>query len=649
MSAPIAEKLYLRFHGRIIDSLGIQMYQSPVAAIAELIANTWDADATKVEIQLPSTLDEFAVITVTDDGSGMTFEQCQDRYLKVGRNRRVDEESGRSPKGRPVLGRKGIGKFAAFGIADVVRIDTTSGETGERTAFELNLNDLRGNEFVETTNFEVPLIEKAGPDEARKTSCGTVITLKSLKVSQNRTPETYARSMARRFLLNQQVDNFRVVINGISLPDDEGAMPFEFDFPSDYKNDEIPEGLTLDGKWGVEAVDGGQSVRWRIRFTKTPIDVDELRGISVFCGVKIAQTPFFFNLSGGLSGQHGQQYMAGVVKADYLDQLNADVITTERQRINWENPRAIGLLRWGESRTKELLSIWKERRAEEKIRLLDQKLTPFSERLDRLPPRERKIVAGAVRKIASIETLKEDQFFSLSQAILTAWEGGRLKELIEDVSRMEQMTEGVLLGVLVEAKVLNALHVAEAVRAKQAIVHGLAERIKNRELENAVRDYIAENPWLLSPEWETFKKETSVENLVKAAAAEAKLDDDPDWKKRVDLVLSSGRHLLIIEFMRPGLTVDRDHLNRFQTYIDILREKIKLNTALRFENVSGLLVADNLNRPPGVPEFLERLARADMKCMDWETLLAKAEAQWKEFFAVLVSRAPEDGRLKALM
>jgi hypothetical protein len=30
---------YLNFHERIIGSLGIQMYQSPVAAIAELIAN----------------------------------------------------------------------------------------------------------------------------------------------------------------------------------------------------------------------------------------------------------------------------------------------------------------------------------------------------------------------------------------------------------------------------------------------------------------------------------------------------------------------------------------------------------------------------------------------------------------------------------
>ena len=46
-------ELYLRFQGRILDALGIQMYQSPTAAIAELIANAWDADAEKVEVVLP--------------------------------------------------------------------------------------------------------------------------------------------------------------------------------------------------------------------------------------------------------------------------------------------------------------------------------------------------------------------------------------------------------------------------------------------------------------------------------------------------------------------------------------------------------------------------------------------------------------------
>ncbi len=45
-------------------------------------------------------------------------------------------------------------------------------------------------------------------------------------------------------------------------------------------------------------------------------------------------------------------------------------------------------------------------------------------------------------------------------------------------------------------------------------------------------------------------------------------------------------------------------------------------------------------------QILDRLAKADMKVLEWEGLLGRAEAQWEEFFDVLVERAPEDDRLK---
>ena len=60
------KKLHLKFHGRIIDHLGIQMYQSPTAAIAELVANAWDADAEEVSITLPDQLDKAAMIVIKE-------------------------------------------------------------------------------------------------------------------------------------------------------------------------------------------------------------------------------------------------------------------------------------------------------------------------------------------------------------------------------------------------------------------------------------------------------------------------------------------------------------------------------------------------------------------------------------------------------
>lgn len=643
------DKLYLQFHGRIIDSLGIQMYQSPVAAIAELVANAWDADAEKVEITLPTGVGDEGTFVIQDDGQGMTFKECQDNYLNIGRNRRIAEHSSLSRGGRPVLGRKGIGKLAGFGIAEILEVDTTSGETGERTVFRLDLGDLRGEDYIETNRKEVAVLAKEPADPARAASKGTTVTLRNLKISRVPSRDPFARSMARRFLLSQSAATFQVLVDGNPLPEDDALVGVEFDFPSDYRADENPDGLKIDDGWGIEKLPSGDELRWRVKFTKDTIPIDEFRGVAVFCGVKVAQTPFFFNLSGGLSGQHGQQYMSGEIKADFLDQLNADIITTERQRINWEIDDAQPLLEWGQERTKSLLKIWKERRAEENIKRIEGKIARFTGRLDRLPPRERNVVTGAIKKIATIETLSEDQFESLSGAILTAWEGGRLKELIEDVSRVDDLDEGVLLSLLAEAQVLDALHIAETVKAKLEIVIGLRRRIEARELENAVRDYIANNVWLLSPQWETFRVEISLAKLLEEAAEEAGLDREEDWKKRIDLVLSSGDQLLIAEFMRPGLTVDRDHLNRYQYYIDVIRSRIKANTELPFRAVTGLLVADRLSKAVGIQDLLQRLARDDMKAIEWHGLLQRAEAQWQDFLHLLVERAPDDERLENLL
>ena len=643
-----ANKLFLRFHGRIIDSLGIQMYQSPVAAVAELIANAWDADAGSVEVDLPADLSGDPAIVVRDNGIGMTFAECQDFYLSVGRNRRVEADTDKSAKGRPVLGRKGIGKFAGFGIAGVLEIDTTSARTGERTIFRLDLRDLRSDTYVGTHAKEVPVLLREPEDAARKSRAGTSVTMKRLTVGRTPSRSVFRTSMARRFLINQVADTFEILINGEEVPDDNALMGVEFDFPKDYRDDERPSGLRIEDDVGYEAL-GNDQISWRIRFTKDTIGTEELRGISVFCGIKLAQSPFFFNLSGGLSGQHGQQYVSGQVRADYLDRLSADVITTERQRINWELAECRDLEAWGQERVKALLSIWKHRRAAEKLRQIDEKVAPFAQRLDRLKPTEKRTVLIALRKVATIEALSDGQFGELSNGILTAWEGGRLRELIENVSNVEDMDEGVLLSLLAEAQVLSALHVAESVKAKVEIVEGLRKRIEERDLENAVRDYIAGNPWLLSPQWETFKVETSVRTLVDEAAVEAKLDaDDEGGNKRVDLVLSSNRQLLIVEFMRPGLTVDREHVDRYQEYVDILRSKIISNTEYGFEIVSGLLVADRLNRRAGMDGVLRRLARDDMKAIEWKGLLGQARKQWKEFLNVLVARAPEDERLAGL-
>jgi len=645
---PEDRTLRLTYHGRILDQLGIQMYQSPVAAIAELVANAWDADAENVHIGLPDNINVGAEIIISDDGCGMSFNECQEKFLTVGRSRRgANPNECSNQKHRPILGRKGIGKFAGFGIAETILVQTTSSVTGEKTVFEMNINNLRGDTYVEEAGGDVTVVEYHEPDMFRKPEHGTTIVLKSLKLGRSIPTVQFAKSMARRFLLHQQFADFKVFVNEVPLPESEDLQGVEFIFPRDYKPNEMPQGLTIIDDWGSERLPNGQSINWRVLFYEAPISEEELRGIAVFSHGKLAQMPFFFQLSGGLGGQHGQSYISGQVQADYLDELSEDVMAPERQRINWEHPEVNPILVWGQDRIKELLRIWQERRAEVRQQQMEAKLADFSPRLEKLPSHERKTVRTAITRVAAVPALTKEQFEDLGAAILKSWEQGRLHELIGDISSATSMTPEQFLNLLIEADVLAALNVAEAVKAKLDAIRGLRRRIEGQELENAVRDYISKKPWLLEPKWETYKVETAVKWIIDEAAENTKLTS-PEFNGRVDLALRSNRDLLVVEFVRPGKGVDWDHLDRCTHYVRYIQSKISAQTALGIQNVEGLIVADRLDNSPVFVAQLRALENTGIRAFEWRSLLGNSENHWKEFLDILIERTPTDDRMKTL-
>jgi len=124
--APNDDKLILRFGGSLVEQLGAQLYPRVTASVAELVSNAWDADATDVWIKMPfgDAWGEDATIEVLDNGHGMKREDARKRYLMVGRNRRKEDGRDKSLGGRPLHGRKGIGKLAAFGTAALLECVT---------------------------------------------------------------------------------------------------------------------------------------------------------------------------------------------------------------------------------------------------------------------------------------------------------------------------------------------------------------------------------------------------------------------------------------------------------------------------------------------------------------------------------------------
>jgi len=647
------KKLSLTFHGRVIDHLGIQMYQSPVAAVAELVSNSWDADATEVSISLPKGVGKDAELMIADDGNGMTFEECQNRFLNVGQCRRKNDPEEKTPvKKRPVLGRKGIGKFAGFGIASIIRVETISRETGEKTVFELDIGALRSDEYADSSWKEITVKEYSEPNEKRKQEHGTRVFLKSLTIKRSTSENAFARSMAIRFLLCQQASDFSVLVNDKPLPEDIYSADVEYVFPRDWNSDEIPPSIRFeqDGEWAVEKLTDKREIKWKFVFFKDPIGEEELRGISVFANGKLAQKPFFFNIAGGISGQHALEYLSGQVQANFIDTQPDDIIATERQRINWEHEYVLDLGEWGQNRVKLLSSLWKKKRGEKRRDEVESKISAFATRLAGKTSSDQKTIKQVLTKLGSIETLSDDQFQTLGEAIFQAWEKGRLQDVIDSLATCEDVTADTLLHILVEADVLVALNIAESIRTKLEAIRGLEKMKKERVLENKIRDFIAEKPYLLDPKWDTFKVETSLKYVLDEAAEKAKLVEDgsPADGKRIDLALRSNEHLLVVEFMKPDKKADYDHLSRCRRYVHNIRIKIKSLSALGITRVTGLIVADKLDEAGEVLQEIESLHQLDIWAYSWDALLEQSRARWREYLEIITERAPEDDRLQSL-
>ena len=78
------KKLKMSFDPHTIEHLGIKMYSVLPNAIAELIANAYDAEAHIVYIKLYDIQNDKRIV-VTDDGIGMSFDEINNNFLRIGR------------------------------------------------------------------------------------------------------------------------------------------------------------------------------------------------------------------------------------------------------------------------------------------------------------------------------------------------------------------------------------------------------------------------------------------------------------------------------------------------------------------------------------------------------------------------------------
>ena len=341
------EELKMSFDPNTIEHLGIRMYSTVPPVLAELIANSYDADAEHVRLNLNDEGKEKEII-IKDDGMGMSFDEINDKFLRIGRARRIVEKIEITPKGRKVIGKKGLGKLSFFGIAHEIEIITK--KEGKNNVFSMCWEDIKN-----TTDKEYkPKIIKKDEPYSEDDHDGTKIILRKIQRESDFSADNLADSISKLFIIDL---NFEIIIQRNS------EKPITIDNKRKYRDLEkevewnIPEDLKFESDY-----DKREQITGQLIATKKPISPKtNMRGITLFSRNKLVNAPEYFSDS---TSSHFFSYLTGGLEVDFIDDFKEDVIATGRQSLNWKHPETQKLKKYLQKLIKWLEQDWRKKRSE---------------------------------------------------------------------------------------------------------------------------------------------------------------------------------------------------------------------------------------------------------------------------------------------
>jgi uncharacterized protein (TIGR02391 family) len=346
--------LEMRFDPQTINHLGLRMYSTLPPALAEIVSNSYDADAENVTITLSEENGTPKEIKIEDDGIGLSFDEIKNKFLVIGRNRRTDGDLPSEKFKRLPTGKKGLGKLALFGLAKTITISTKQNN-------KLNEFVLDWDELMKADSAYHPNATKI--DEDTTDSNGTIITLTGLKRKTSFDFSGLADSLSKIFIFD---DNFNLVIespNGdrISIDNKRKYTTLDKEFEWSLKSTLlIPDTSEYSGKLHGELLTSEKPI--------TP--VSGLRGITLFSRGKLVNAPEYFSSS---TSSHFYQYLTGWISADFIDLLEVDVISTNRQSIDWEHPEMTKFRQFLSGIVSQINTDWRKKRKDKKDKDLKDK------------------------------------------------------------------------------------------------------------------------------------------------------------------------------------------------------------------------------------------------------------------------------------
>lgn len=568
----------LKFHIElnVLNHLGIGLYSSTPAVVTEIIANAWDADAGKVAITLAPNEDR---IIVEDDGHGMTRDDVQSKFLKVGYSRRTHEPTKEMSRNgnRRVMGRKGIGKLAMFSLAKHITI-VTQAQGHAPVAFAIDVENLRAQAEAADTVADYPVQPVDIPADFLMEH-GTRIELTGLNTRINKTEAFLRPRLARRFGVFS--DTFHVKLNGKDIERADAGyysdLQFIWYFDEATKNAIKPlaTGLAnyLDDHGSVqpciEAVNAeiaGDPPDLRVGGFIASVDKpsklgkgdESLNRIAVFSNGRLFQEDILPELG---DARYFNSYLVGEVHADFLDNDAVDRATASREAIRHDDERFQALQRHLRSVFVVIRDRWDEWRTAQGYENTPDKNPKVQEWIAGLKdPRDRKAADRLMTSIGKLSINNDEAKDAESKRLLyrsavVGFEKLRARNQLDALDKITDVLSPEFQAIFASLDDIEESYYIDIVRGRLEVIRKFDEEIvDSKKQEKVAQNYLFKHLWLLDPTWDRVMGTEEMEVTLTKELKHACQDAEEGARLDIAYCTTAGRHV-IIELKRPGLYV----------------------------------------------------------------------------------------------
>lgn len=625
----------------VIEHLGINLYSNLPAVLSEIVANSWDADATEVRMNIKG----INRIEIIDNGIGMNEKDINDKFLLVGYKKR-DDGFAETSSGRKVMGRKGIGKLSLFSIANKITIISKKANE-EINAFVMNVDDIREVAKKEQTYEPTPLSNNELPKQIDHS--GTIIILEELK--RERIQKYNIKiNLARRFSIIGSQNNFKVFVDDeeIALEDRNYFKKLDYIWYFGENSEKFVNLCNANIKSKkLNASFGNYSIAGWIGNARESGLLQErdnnLNKIAILVRGKLAQEDILSDFRiGGLY----TKFLIGEINADFLDtDDDKDIATSNRQRIIEDDSRYVDLKNFLKKQL-QIISTQRKDFKEQEGREEALQYEPIKEWYDSLDKNIQKRADKLFGKINQISSDDLDRKTLIKHGVL-AFENMKMRHALDSLDKINEDNLEEFLEIFNNYKDIEASAYYDITKGRLNIIESFKNKVGNNQKEKVLQQYIFDNLWLLDPSWERGTENAKMEEVVQLVAEK---DSKESKQGRIDIhYRQTAKKHLIIELKRANVKITTPKImEQLSKYENAIRKQLR-NLNVEHEEIECIFICGETPNSwidiATKTKEQKALKEMNIRVLTYDELIQQSYNAYKEY----MNKEQENGRILTIL